>query len=114
MRTMLTDKIPQHLLAKVQVDPKTGCWNFQGSSPSSNGYERCWLWGIRWQTHRLFFELTIGKDIRNKQLDHLCENVKCCNPAHMDPVTPKVNCKRKFNRRKFPKKIICQSIHTNS
>jgi hypothetical protein len=24
-------------------------------------------------------------------LDHLCRNTKCCNPAHLEPVTNRVN-----------------------
>lgn len=100
------DLIPKHLLERVTVDPDTGCWNFKGSSPSSNGYERCWLWGTRWQAHRLFYELVTGVDIRLKQLDHLCVNRKCCNPEHMDPVTPTINAKRIFRRRKGPPEFI--------
>jgi hypothetical protein len=94
--------IPARLRDRITVDTNTGCWIYKGSTPSSNGYERCWLYGTRWQTHRLIFELITGKDIRTKQLDHLCEVRQCCNPAHLDPVTPKRNCLRKFNRRKFP------------
>lgn len=105
------DKIPAHLFAKITVD-QNGCWIFNGSSPSSNGYERCWLWGTRWQAHRLIYELVTGKDIRHKQLDHMCEVRKCCNPAHLDPVTPTVNNRRKFRRRKRPEGFLTTSKQT--
>lgn len=78
------------------------CWNYKGSTASSNGYERLWYWGVRWMAHRFIYELCSNKDIRKLQLDHLCENIKCCNPAHMDPVNNIINCKRKTRRRKFP------------
>lgn len=94
-------RLPKQIASKITVN-ENGCWIFKGSSPSSNGYERCWLWGTRWQAHRLVYEYLTGKDIRHKQLDHLCEVRQCCNPEHLDPVTPSVNCKRKYRRRKRP------------
>lgn len=94
--------IPVRIQEKITIDVEKGCWIFKGNDPSSNGYQRCWLYGSRWQVHRLVYELITGKDIRELQLDHLCEVRACCNPAHMDPVTSQVNCKRKFRRRKLP------------
>lgn len=91
--------LPEHILKRIFVDELTGCWEFNGD-PSSNGYMRCWYQGHRHMSHRLLFELATGRDIRKWELDHLCENRPCCNPNHMDPVTPKVNSIRKFRRRK--------------
>lgn len=95
----LKGELPQRILDKITVDEETGCWIFDGD-PSSNGYMRCWWQGLRWMAHRLIYEVAFSKDIRKYQLDHLCENRPCCNPNHMDPVTPKVNCKRRHRRRK--------------
>lgn len=105
------EKLPPQLQAKITLCTKRGCWIFKGSSPSSNGYERCWLWGIRWQAHRLIYELITGRDIRKKELDHLCEVRQCCNPEHLEPVTPKKNSIRKFRRRKGPPEFIAVSDH---
>lgn len=29
------------------------------------------------------------------ELDHLCQAEHCCNPDHLDPVTPSENCRRR-------------------
>ena len=97
----LEEKLPQRILDKIFIDEESECWVFKGD-PSSNGYQRLWIHGHRHMAHRLIYEYATGKDIRKWQLDHLCENRACCNPNHMDPVTPKINCKRKFRRRKRP------------
>jgi len=89
--------LPPHIIKRIEITDK--CWIFNGD-PSSNGYQRCWYLGHRHMAHRLIYELATGKDIRKWQLDHLCENRACCNPNHMDPVTPSVNCKRRHRRRK--------------
>ena len=33
------------------------------------------------------------------ELDHLCEMPHCCNPDHLEPVTPSENCKQREARR---------------
>lgn len=99
---MTLESLPASITSKIRVCGETGCWIYEGKDPSSNGYQRCRHWGIRFQVHRLVYELIKKIDIRDKQLDHLCENRPCCNPEHMDPVTPKVNSNRKFRRRKKP------------
>lgn len=35
------------------------------------------------------------------EVDHLCCNSRCCNPDHVEAVTPSENCKRRDNRRKW-------------
>lgn len=44
--------------------------------------------------HRAAYELLIGPIAPKRQLDHLCRNPPCVNPAHLEPVTPKVNTER--------------------
>lgn len=92
--------LPERVLSKISVNENTGCWEFSGD-PSSNGYMRVRLYGHRHMMHKVTFEFVTGKAIpKGKQLDHLCENRICCNPKHLEIVTPKINCKRKFRRRK--------------
>lgn len=45
-------------------------------------------------THRMTYILTNGPVAEGMQLDHLCRNRPCCNPAHLEPVTPSVNVRR--------------------
>jgi hypothetical protein len=44
--------------------------------------------------HRWAYELIIGKIPTGKTLDHLCRVRACWNPAHVEPVTLKVNILR--------------------
>jgi hypothetical protein len=44
--------------------------------------------------HRLTYEAVVGSIPEGRQLDHLCRVRECCNPAHLEPVTPRVNSLR--------------------
>lgn len=69
----------------------------------------CWLWtGHCWQNgygaianqkrdhlaHRVGYELLVGPIPEGLQLDHLCRNRRCVNPAHLEPVTNQENRRR--------------------
>lgn len=70
--------------------------------------EDCWLWrasmrnqyggfdvdGKTRAAHRVSYELFVGPVPDGLQLDHLCCNKSCVNPAHLEPVTPGENIKR--------------------
>lgn len=88
------DRLPPHIQRRITVCDVTGCWVVNGD-PSSNGYQRV-------MAHELTYYLATGVRARKRQHDHTCENVACCNPDHIDLVTPSVNCKRRHRRRKKP------------
>jgi hypothetical protein len=41
--------------------------------------------------HRISYILLVGPILDGLELDHLCRNPQCCNPAHLEPVTGKEN-----------------------
>jgi hypothetical protein len=45
--------------------------------------------------HRVAYELVIGQIPAGLELDHLCRNVVCVNPAHLEPVTRAENMRRR-------------------
>lgn len=71
------------------------CWVYTGSL--SEGYGRTKINGRRWLVHRYVWEHTYGPIADGLELDHLCRNRACCNPAHLEPVTPVVNQRRSFS-----------------
>jgi hypothetical protein len=48
------------------------------------------------QAHRAVWMLLVGPIPDGLILDHLCRNTLCCNPDHLEPVTPAVNKARGY------------------
>ena len=81
-------------LDKIQVDPESGCWEFQGAR--SKGYGRVWNGKRMMPAHRVVFEAVAGPIPDGLQADHLCRNRACCNPRHIDLVTSRENTLRGY------------------
>jgi len=72
---------------------KTECWEWQ-KAKSSAGYGQIRLDGKLYYTHRLMYQQEHGEIPQGMQIDHLCRNRACCNPAHLEAVTQKENILR--------------------
>src|SRR3990167_1427993 len=74
-----------------------GCWKWTGGK-SNTGYALFWTEADgRMKTvlaHRWLYEQLIGKVPDGLTLDHLCRNLACVNPSHLEPVTLKENLAR--------------------
>lgn len=77
--------------AKVQ-ESAAGCWLW--TAATTNGYGRFTIGKVRYLSHRLTYETLISAVPDDLQLDHLCRNRLCCNPAHLEPVTRQENVRR--------------------
>ena len=76
-------------------DSGDGCWPFLGAV-TERGYGRFTIANRMYQAHRVAYELAVGLIPDGMQLDHLCRNRRCCNPAHLEPVTNRENQMRGF------------------
>lgn len=69
------------------------CWIWTGSR-SGNGYGMIAVDNVRWMAHRYAYTALVGAIPEGLDLDHLCRNRACINPAHLEPVTRSENLKR--------------------
>jgi hypothetical protein len=78
------------LMAKVEVNPETGCWEWTALR-TPGGYGKIGLAGKYLSTHRVAYELFAGPipEGEGLHLHHHCGNRACCRPDHLALVTPK-------------------------
>ncbi|AUG84904.1 hypothetical protein Athena1_0019 [Vibrio phage Athena1] len=69
---------------------------------AGRGYGRMSLGGQTVAVHLVVYTHYYGYIPGKKTIDHLCNNRLCCNPAHLEMVSHKENCKRR-NLRKLKK-----------
>jgi hypothetical protein len=88
------------LMEKVSF-AATGCWEWTGSVNDS-GYGKFSLstTQLSRRAHRVAYELLVGPIPDGLELDHLCRNTICVNPAHLEPVTQAENVRRGLNAQK--------------
>jgi hypothetical protein len=83
------DTLIKRFMAKVQVDPSTGCWVW--TAPSPGPYGQVSIKHRSHWAHRVAYELFVGPIPDGMHVDHLCRVPKCVNPGHLEAVTPKEN-----------------------
>lgn len=82
----------ERLWSKVQKTE--GCWLWTASL-NAYGYGQIRLPDGRvGRAHKVVYEELVGPVPDGLQLDHLCRNRACVNPAHLEPVTQRTNTLR--------------------
>jgi hypothetical protein len=74
--------IIRRLIAKIELDPATGCWLWAGYR-SSLGYGSVDIQRRHWAVHRLTYSLFKHPIPDGLQVCHRCDNPPCCNPDHL-------------------------------
>lgn len=92
---------------------ENGCWHWRGAL--RNGYGVINAGGHNGRTlyaHRVAYEALVGQIPAELQLDHLCRNRACCNPAHLEPVTQRENILRGTSvAARFAERTHCEKGH---
>jgi len=78
---------------KVKENPETGCWVWTARR-DSDGYGHFKFVGCSLRAHRLAYRMLVGSIPSWLEIDHLCRNPACVNPAHMELVAHQENCRR--------------------
>lgn len=71
----------------------TPCW-ISDRAMNEAGYTKIGVRRRSYYTHRLAYEVFVGSIPESMHLDHLCRQPACCNPQHLEPVTPRENVMR--------------------
>ena len=66
----------------VDIQELFDCWEWQGGC-NSDGYGNFRFNGKTRQSHRLSYQFYHGAIPKGKQINHKCNNRKCCNPFHL-------------------------------
>lgn len=86
--------LPVRFWAKVDKGESDECWEWTAYR-LWNGYGRFgYRHGDVRYAHRVAYELAVGPIPDGLDIDHLCRNRACVNPAHLEPVTRSVNLRR--------------------
>lgn len=88
----LTQGTVDRVWAKVAEDA-SGCWLWTGYI-DPGGYGRVYVANSEMYAHRFMYMAMVGDIRHGLHLDHLCRVTACCNPQHLEPVTPRENIMR--------------------
>lgn len=100
------DRIREKIMARVDVDPVTGCWLWtgpdSGKNGRGNGYPRMWLDGQTVAVHIVMWTNEHGFIPKKRELDHACRNRLCVrpDPGHLEMVTHSRNIILQWEARK--------------
>lgn len=72
---------------------ESGCWIWNGRTYPT-GYGRFHLGGDSTYTHRVMYMAFVDAIPTGMHTDHLCRVRECCNPEHLEVVTPRENIMR--------------------
>jgi len=88
----------QQFDSKIQVTANEAlpepCWIWTGANDGHDGYGRVRVAGKTQSAHRMVYRHLKGDVPIGLELDHLCFNRACVNPAHLEPVSHTDNVRR--------------------
>lgn len=87
----MTPMMKHTFACNIVISGTTGCWLHQSRDLSPSGYARAVVDGKRYMVHRYTYEVYNGPLKDGMHVHHTCGVRTCCNPAHLEQVTPREN-----------------------
>ena len=82
--------IEKRLKEKIDVNPISDCWHFQGAK-TKQGYGVIKFKGVKLYSHRLFYAVFNSDIKRGQDIHHKCYCNDCVNPYHLQAVDLSLN-----------------------
>lgn len=83
----------------AKVEKTATCWVWKAARSRGYGHFNSRVHGY-WLAHRLAYTWLVGPIPEGLQIDHLCRNTACVNPAHLELVTCQEHGRRGANAAK--------------
>lgn len=106
------------LFKRIEINHKTGCWNWTGATIKNRGYGAFRYKRQTVMVHRIMFAwrigpIPLGRGRTVPVLDHfVCDNPRCANPEHLRIVFQRENVLRGSNPpANNARKIYCSRGH---
>lgn len=95
------------------TDRSGDCWMWTAAIDKHSGYGRIQVNKTCGYAHRLSYETFVGPIPVGMEIDHLCRTRACCNPSHLEAVTPRTNVLRgeSTGARARRRTLCCHGMH---
>lgn len=104
---MQWQEILNRIWKRVEINPQSGCWEWQGSRHNRSGHGRMRhpVTQKMVYVHRLMYELAYGEIPVLDVVRHRCDNAKCCRPAHLELGSIRDNTQDRLDRGRYGNKL---------
>lgn len=98
------DRALEYIEARVVVDERSGCWEWQ-KAKDPDGYGRM-RWGQDvWRTHRFVYHYLVAYLPKASVVHHECSNRSCVRPSHLAAVSHHDNVAEMLGRSYYEEEL---------